>query len=422
MRRRSLSPATAGPRPSLADEAHRRNNLTHCPLRRQPGESFLRRFWNKNEGAIFVAVAQMFAALMNLSARLLEFEGDGMHPVEVLLLRQLFTSVCSFLYMWWRKVPDQPWGSKDVRWLLALRGFAGFFGIFGMWYSMMYLPLADATVITFLVPGLTGILCYFVMREPFTRLEQLATVVALFGVVLIARPSSLFSAVGSADASATTSSDAANEDDGPGFDHVATPMERLVAVSVAMAGIVGGSVAFTVLRYLGRRIHPLISVNVFGVACVGICTLILILAPILDIDQPMLRWVSPTSGKQWLLLMSLGVEGFIAQYLTTAGLALDTSNRANSMVYTHMLFAASFDRWVFGHHMGLMSFAGCALILASALGVVLMRKKPMPKATIDVEGQEEERHVNLVGESEAATMLVGAGIQGEAVQLERLNS
>src|SRR3954464_9901635 len=62
--------------------------------------------------------------------------------------------------------------------------------------SLLYLPLADATVITFLAPSLACWACSFLINEPFTRMEQIAAYVSLFGVVLIARPISFFSSRG----------------------------------------------------------------------------------------------------------------------------------------------------------------------------------------------------------------------------------
>lgn len=100
-------------------------------LYQPPKEKMLQRFWRKNKGAVLVAVSQFFGALMNLSARLLEFEGDGMHPVQVLLLRQVMTSICCFVYMWWKSTPGAPFGGRDIQLLLLIRGVAGFFGIFG---------------------------------------------------------------------------------------------------------------------------------------------------------------------------------------------------------------------------------------------------------------------------------------------------
>lgn len=378
----------------------------------EPEPSPAASFWQKNKPAILVALSQMFGALMNMSARLLELEGDGMHPLQVLLVRQMFTCVACSAYMWWAGTPGFPLGPKGVRGLLGLRGISGFFGIFGMWMSMMYLPLADATVITFLAPGVAGFLCYFLLREPFTRAEQLATLVALFGVVLIAQPASLFSRTDGGDQG---SADASKGDTTlPGIDHEATPEERLAAVGMALVGVCGAAGAFTTLRTIGKRAHPLISVNIFGFTCVVVCVTALIICPWFNIAQPAVRWVTPQTAKQWILFCVLGIVGFVMQYLLTSGLAADRTNRANAMVYTHMLFAAGIDRWVFHHEMGLMSFGGCTLILGSAISIVVMKSTAAPK------GDDLERQQNLVGEAEGSPMLVGRPSLGE-VPRERVS-
>ncbi|OAA35679.1 Drug/metabolite transporter [Metarhizium rileyi] len=405
---RSLSPS-----PAFSD---RPSSIIYGPYRppssislgAEARPSALRRFWLANKPSILVALSQFFGATMNLSARFLELEGEGMHPVQMLLLRQSVTSVCCLAYMWRTKTPDFPFGKREVRWLLLVRGCTGFFGIFGMWWSMMYLPLADATVITFLAPGVAGFVCYYLLREPFTRLEQLATLVAFVGVVLIAQPAALFAPTD------TENMTKIRRGSIPSADHEPTPRERLLAVAVALLGVFGAAGAFTSLRAIGKRVHPLISVNGFAMICTVICVTALWLGPALDVGQPSLRWVAPTSLKQWLLLLSLGALGFVMQYLLTTGLAADKSNRANAMIYTHMLFAASFDRWIFGRRMGIMSFAGCALILSSAIGVIFMKRgSPVPKAE-HIEGQS-----NLSGEAEGSPMLVGVAGHAESVNLER---
>lgn len=89
----------------------------------------LQRVYSRNKGVLLVALSQLFGALMNLSARLLELEGEGMHPFQVLLARQSLTMLCCITYMWWYSTPGFPFGPKEVRWLLVMRGFSGFFGI-----------------------------------------------------------------------------------------------------------------------------------------------------------------------------------------------------------------------------------------------------------------------------------------------------
>ncbi|KAF4126411.1 EamA-like transporter family [Geosmithia morbida] len=405
---------------SLTPSPYSENRVALPPL---PPQSALQRFWQRNKSAVLVAVSQFFGASMNLSARLLELQGDGMHPIQVLLLRQSITSLFCTAYMRWKGDGGPLMGSKDIRWLLIIRGVSGFFGIFGMWYSMMYLPLADATVITFLAPGVAGILCYFFLREPFTGIERLATFIALLGVVFIAQPASFFSNP-EADEPTGEAPDGDSAIPGFGDDDIATTEERLMAIGVALLGVLGAAGAFTTLRILGKRAHPLVSVNIFGIACTIISVASLILAPLLDIGQPSLRWTWPGSVNEWLLLLSLGVMGFIMQYLLTAGLQGDRSNRANSMVYTHMLFAVSFDRWVFHHEMNLMSLAGCVLILGSAVVVVFLKKpaRAQPK-TEDVEGQRihADNDDNDAGDNtESSPMLTSAGGNGENLSFQRL--
>jgi drug/metabolite transporter (DMT)-like permease len=226
----------------------------------------LQRTYRRNKGVLLVALSQLFGALMNLSARLLELEGDGMHPFQVLLARQSLTMLCCVTYMWWYSTPGFPFGPKEVRWLLVLRGFSGFFGISGMWISMIHLPLAEATVITFLAPSVAGLACYLAFREPFTRIEQIGSLVAFLGVVLIAHPAALFTSSGPSTVAPpeipTNMTDTSTDE--PAIGHDATPQQRLEAIGFGLIGVLGAAGAFTTIRWIGKRAHPLISVNYFA--------------------------------------------------------------------------------------------------------------------------------------------------------------
>ena len=87
-------------------------------------QGVLGRLWSKHRGVILVAVAQLFGALMNVSARLLE--AGHMHPLQILFLRMTMTTVFSCLYMWWYRIPDFPFGARGVRLVLIARGVSGF--------------------------------------------------------------------------------------------------------------------------------------------------------------------------------------------------------------------------------------------------------------------------------------------------------
>jgi len=99
-------------------------------------------FWHRNKGLFLVSISQLFGALMNVATRLLELEGEGMDPLQVLFARMSLTLLFCCIWMWWKKVPDFPLGAKGIRWLLVWRGISGFFGIFGMYCKLHYIILA----------------------------------------------------------------------------------------------------------------------------------------------------------------------------------------------------------------------------------------------------------------------------------------
>ncbi|CAK7263371.1 hypothetical protein SEPCBS57363_000543 [Sporothrix epigloea] len=368
----------------------------YSPLASGPSESPIAdplwaRIWERNKAVLLVFGSQFFGALMNLFARLLELESDhSLHPVQLLFVRQVMTTIGCCLYALYYPVPHFPLGMFGLRWLLVLRGFTGFFGIFGVWYSMMYLPLAEATVFTFLVPSVSSYICYILLKEPFTRKEQIASVVALLGVVLITQPLSLSSSPSSPapfeidfDSNAFNATDIATLHDAfnttaglsraPADSGSVPTLQRLLAIAIALLGVLGTSCAFTTIRAMGTRVDPLISVNYFATSCVIVTGGILTIAPILDFGQPALRFAAPNSFRQWTLLLLICICGFGTQFLATKGLGLGRSNRATAMVYTQMLFAAGFDRFVFGHEMGPTSLVGCGLIIGSALWAALSK-------------------------------------------------
>ena len=135
---------------------------SHTPSTTTPPPSRLRTLYHNNYGALLVLLSQFFGSLMNISTRILEHpgpHGPAMHPFQILFVRQSITaSVCTIWGLSSSTIPDFPFGPsrpKSIRWLLISRGLAGFLGVFGMYFSLLYLPLAEATVLTFLAPVLT---------------------------------------------------------------------------------------------------------------------------------------------------------------------------------------------------------------------------------------------------------------------------
>ncbi|KAM3550940.1 hypothetical protein MY1884_007988 [Beauveria asiatica] len=324
-------------------------------------------FYYNNIGLFFVFVAQIFASIMAMTTRLLETGFDTkFHALQVIFVRMIFTAGIGSAYMWYNKVPDFPLGPPGVRGLLVLRGTAGTVGLFGLYYGLFFLDISDSTVITFLVPTLTSFVCWVALKEPFTIVEGIAGLLALTGVLFIARPHFLFSHLPFTHPSPNSTVHAL---DGIFKPVPATPAERSLAVVLAVIGSAAAATAYATIRVLGARVHSLVSVNYFAViGTVVSCGVLLI--------HPSIGFQTPQSTPQWLLLLSIGVSGFLLQVLLTEGLQRERAGRATNMIYTQLVTALIIERLVWGTTPPAESFIGSVLIIGAAVWVGLQKKVP----------------------------------------------
>ena len=275
---------------------------------------------------------------------------------------------------------------------------------------------------------------------------------SLVGVVIIARPFGWF---GNGDG------------DGGGGEDGISEKQHLVAVVIALVGVLGSTGAMTSIRAIGNRAHPFLSINYFSVWCTVVSLFCLIVFP--DV-----KFRLPGSLTEWGLLTSLGVCGFTMQWLLTAGLAYGSSSeddvvgfrdteeqgevkrsrrgvevkgsgtRATNMVYTQMLFALAGDKLVFGVSPDVWSWVGSGLILAGAIwvaaakedsagvsgGVAVSRRRRNSAAAADAAGMGGMHLSNLVNgkgaiqqhavREEEVGLMSGAGDDddpGEGVEL-----
>ncbi|KAL8293659.1 hypothetical protein RQP46_000360 [Phenoliferia psychrophenolica] len=164
---------------------------------------------------------------------------------QLIAIRMAVTWVGCITYMRWAKTPHPFLGPPGVRLLLCARGVVGFGGLYGMYNSLKYLSLSDATVLSFISPVLVGVLAAILLKEKYTKAEALTGILSLGGVVLIAKPSFLF-----------------GKTDGETFGPEAiavTPEQRSMAVGTAMIGVICSAGAYLIIRFIGKRANASVS-------------------------------------------------------------------------------------------------------------------------------------------------------------------
>ncbi|XPS95826.1 hypothetical protein M3J09_005107 [Ascochyta lentis] len=334
----------------------------------------LKSFYERNFGLVLVFLAQTCGSVMNTAAKLLATGYETrFHAMQIIFIRMLCTTILGMLYMAYHKTPDFPLGQRGIRGLLVLRGFCGFVGLFGLYYSLSWLNISDATVITFIIPTLTALVCFIWLREPFTIREALAAVIAFSGVLLVARPTWLFPnppvdpITGDPETNEIVANILAFVTSAPATTPAPiSPTQRTLAVLAAILGAFGASTAYATIRVIGKRAHSLISVNYFaGIATLGSFLTLLI--------HPDLHFVMPTSAGQWGLIAVIGLTGFLLQFLLTEGLQREKAGRATNLMYLQLVLALVIERVIWGTTPPVESLGGAALIIGAAVWITLQK-------------------------------------------------
>jgi len=266
------------------------------------------------------AVAGAFSfSIMSAFAKL---AGERLPTQEIVLFRAVLTTLLTLHAL--KRIGVSPWGKE--RGLLLLRGLFGYAALSCFLWAVVRLPLAETTVLHFTNPVFTAFLAAVFLGEILGRKEVLLALLALVGVVVVARPGFLFG-------------DLSGLDPGP--------------VLVALAGAILSAAAYTTARRLTRTNHPLVIVLSFAVvSLVG------------SVPASLPVFIMP-SGVEWLFLLGVGVATQGGQVFVTQALQLEKAGRVMSVGYLQIVFAALWGVILFREVPDVWTGAGAAVIVVS---------------------------------------------------------
>jgi drug/metabolite transporter (DMT)-like permease len=144
---------------------------------------------NQILGLLLAAFSCLFFAVSSLLVKLL----GEIPPQEVVFFRSLIQLIFLLPPLIYSKAPVL--GEVHQLPCLFVRALAGTLALCCQFYAFQHMPLADATVIVFSSPIFTGVLAYFVLGEAWGLFNAFGTLLCFIGIVLIARPTFLFSRV-----------------------------------------------------------------------------------------------------------------------------------------------------------------------------------------------------------------------------------
>nr|WP_208350755.1 DMT family transporter [Pseudaestuariivita rosea] len=292
---------------------------------------------SKNNPAVaivFMLVATVFIAGTTLMAKTLgtDMLGPKLHPLQITFGR--------FAFAWLVLVAFLPFlfshlNTRPNMGLHIARTTCGAGGVTLMFAAVAFIPLADATAISFLNPVFGMIFAFFFLRERVGPWRWTAAVIALFGAMILLRP-------------------------GP---DTFRP-EALLALGAAL--ILGFELIF--IKKLSGRETPyqiLLTNNSIGLCMVTVAVLFV--------------WQAPTA-QQWLALAGVGVLMACAQ-----GCFVNAMRRADASFivvfsYATLVFAALYDAVLFDVFPDWVSILGAATILSGAFLMAWREGRVRPSA------------------------------------------
>ena len=141
---------------------------------------------NPTLAALLIGIATAFIAATTLFAKALGTDqfGPVMHPIQIVFGRFLF----AFLSFSITVIILQPQLQRPHFGLHLIRTLGGWAGLVLMFASVAYIPLADATAISFLNPVFGMIFAIPLLGERVGKWRWLAAGIALTGAMILLRP------------------------------------------------------------------------------------------------------------------------------------------------------------------------------------------------------------------------------------------
>ena len=247
-------------------------------------------------GMVFILLSGMLFAVMSALTRLMT--DNGMPAMQIVFISGVVRWI-GLAGILWRAGVD-PVGPRPVRPFLVLRSLCGMTAFSCATYGMGVLPLGNATTIFLTSPFWAAVLARVVLKEPLEPVDGAAILLALAGVVLVARPEALFNG---------------GRDDHP-HDHQQASSGGAMGVAVVLTGAAFAGCVAVLVRLIKKRgnLHPAVIAHAYAFITV-LCAPLGFLLPM---QQPKFTGLNEPA-LTWLLCCTIGLLAIPNQLLVNAG-------------------------------------------------------------------------------------------------------
>jgi drug/metabolite transporter (DMT)-like permease len=232
---------------------------------------------------------------------------------------------------------------SKVFWIILLRTLMHILGIGMMFTALLYLPLADAVAIAFIMPFLMLLLGHYVLGEEVGWRRMIACAVGFVGTLMVVQPA---------------------------FQNVGWP--ALLPLGVAL----NFSLFMLTTRQISREIDAVSLQAISGSIAVLIIGVMLLLLP----GQRLTSLAGDSlEASTWGLLLTIGLLGTLAHLLMTWSLRYAPGATLAPMQYLEIPVATVLGFMIFGDLPNPLATVGICVTIAAGL-YILMRERATSRA------------------------------------------
>jgi drug/metabolite transporter (DMT)-like permease len=298
--------------------------LASPPSQAHSGPMFQARTQNPALAASLIGIATAFIAATTLFAKALGSDsfGPALHPLQISNGRYIFAFIgLATVAAVMRPKFDAPHWPLHI-----IRTTCGWAGVTLMFASVAYIPLADATAISFLNPVFAMMLAIPLLGERVGPIRWSAAIIALIGAFILLRP---------------------------------TPASFQIAALLPLGAAICLGFELIFIKKLSGRQNPfqvLLINNLIGVIISTVAVL------------PF--WIAPTPA-QWGLLALIGVFMAVAQACFVNAMARADASFVAPFGYGTLIFATLYDLIFYDVFPDFITCLGAGIILAGAVLLAL---------------------------------------------------
>lgn len=286
---------------------------------------------------VLMLLASLLFAIMTLTAKQLSTRFDA---VELVFFRNLVGA--TFILISLRRRPMQQPGGKPF--LLIFRGVVGTASLYMLFYSVRTLTLGTASAYQYTYPIFLSILSFLFFGEKLNRREWAAIGLGFVGILFIFRPD------------------------------VTMPLRwHLIGLSCALLT----AISYLSIRGLNRYYDTRAIVLSFMLSGLILPAISMILGEYWPEAESLWlgRFVWP-QGREWLVLLGMGVAALAAQLAMTRSLGMDKAGRVSAVGYSNIVFSLLLGLLLGDALPSLLVLLGITLVISS--GVLIAWRKRTP--------------------------------------------